>query len=259
MDKCANYLLNDTKSLGRGSFGEVFECELYNLSNVKNKLYARKYFSLCPDYDNSEIREIADLRQRFNVEIKSQCLLNSKNYDCIAPIVLFNTCGESPYFVMELAEMNLLDAIANGMTFAEKTNAVTSVIEGVKTIHENNYLHRDLNPKNILKYQGDKFKITDFGLVKDLNSLRAEIKTKFVGAMGTDGYMAPEVQDSGVFSVQSDIYSVGKIISKIHGDHEVQIRHIIRNCTNYFPEDRYKNAEELINDYRKVINAEDAA
>ncbi|MCD9491727.1 protein kinase [Photobacterium phosphoreum] len=259
MDQCVNYFLNDKKELGRGSFGKVYKCEVYNLTKTHKKIFARKYFSLCPEFDNTQAKEIADLRQRFNVEIKTQCSLNSKNHKCIAPIVMFNTNGEHPYFVMELAEKSLLDAINDGMSEQEKQKAITSIINGVLTIHDNHYLHRDLNPKNILKYKDGTFKITDFGLVKDLNTLRAEIKTKFVGGMGTDGYMAPEVNDNGIFSVQSDIYSIGKIISRIYPKPTQKIRTIISKCHAYFPEDRYKNAAELMDEYLLAINVKEIA
>ncbi|MGI2800595.1 protein kinase domain-containing protein [Photobacterium damselae] len=261
MDKCSNYLIeDDADELGHGSFGKVYECSVHNLTQTYSKRFARKYFSLSPDFDQTHVKEIADLRQRFNVEVKTQCILNNKNHTCIAPIVLFNTNGDKPYFVMELAEKNLLKCIQDGMTDLEKENAVTSIIKGLKTIHDNDYIHRDLNPKNILKYHDGCFKITDFGLVKDLNKLRAEIKTKFVAkGMGTDGYIAPEVEDSGEFSIQSDIYSVGKIISKIYPTPTPELRAIITKCQSYFAEDRYNNADELLDEYLKTINTKEAA
>lgn len=87
MDRCGNYLLKDGRSLGQGSFGEVFKVDVYNLTQTHMTTYARKYFSPCPDFDKTAIKELTDLRQRFLVEIKTQCTLNRINYDSIAPIV----------------------------------------------------------------------------------------------------------------------------------------------------------------------------
>lgn len=257
MDECVNYYIEDINSLGRGGFGEVFKVNVHNRTKKHTKLYARKYFSPSPDMDKTPIREIADLRQRFIVEIRTQCRLNARGYDFIAPIVLFNTNGDKPYFIMELAEGNLRDAINTGIE--DKTNAIISILKGVKLIHENNYIHRDLKPENILIYKEKErinYKISDFGLVKDLDTIRAEIKTKFrPNGMGTDGYRAPEINDSGTFTQQTDIYAVGKIISDIYaGNAPSNIREIVSKCTNYFPEDRYNSTAELLDLFVKISN-----
>lgn len=254
MDRCGNYLLKDGRSLGRGGFGEVYKVEVYNLAQTNVTTYARKYFSPCPDFDNTAIKELADLRQRFLVEIKTQCKLNRINYDSIAPIVLFNTNGDKPYFVMELAKCNLYESINNGMNDAERKSAVIQVLKGIITIHENNYIHRDLKPGNILYYADGKYKISDFGLVKDRDTLRAEVKTKFKpNHMGTDGYRAPEIHESGLFSFQSDIFAIGKIITDIYPtERSEKLRRLIAKCCAHWPEERYQSARELLEDFLKV-------
>lgn len=257
MDECVNYYIENLNSLGRGGFGEVFKVNVYNRTKNHKKLYARKYFSPSPDMDKTPIREIADLRQRFIVEIHTQCRLNALGYDFIAPIVLFNKNGEKPYFIMELAEGNLREAIKKGVE--DKTKAIISILNGVNLIHENNYIHRDLKPENILIYKGKgtiNYKISDFGLVKDLDTVRAEIKTRFnPNGMGTDGYRAPEINDSGIFTQQTDIYAIGKIISDIYaGKVPDNIKPIVSKCTNYWPENRYNSATELLELFIKILN-----
>jgi serine/threonine protein kinase len=42
------------------------------------------------------------------------------------------------------------------------------ILQGLKAIHENNYVHRDLKPENILMTKDDTLKIADFGLSKSL-------------------------------------------------------------------------------------------
>lgn len=255
MDRCGNYFLEDGGSLGRGGFGEVFEVKVHNLTQTSHKVYARKYFSPCPENDNTAVKELADLRQRFLVEIKTQCHLNKINYDSIAPIVLFNTNGDKPYFVMELAECNLKKSIGFGMSDEEKHNAVVQVIKGLATIHDNNFIHRDLKPDNILKYKDGRFKITDFGIVKDIDSIRAEVKTRFMAKeLGTDGYRAPEIDEDGLFSPQSDIYALGKIIGDIYSSKvDKNIRSVIRKCCEHWPEDRYSSADELLESFIKSV------
>lgn len=255
MDELGNYYIEDIgPKIGRGGFGEVFKCHVYNMSKTHRKAYARKYFSPSPENDNTPAREVADLRDRFLVEIKTQYSLNNLNYNCIAPIVLFNTLGDKPYFIMELAECNLRDCIEKGMNERQKVSAIVQVLKGVQLIHENEYIHRDLKPENVLRYPNEDYKISDFGLVKDLDTIRAEVKTRFKpNALGTDGYRAPEIGDYGQFSVQSDIYALGKIISDIYaGKTPQKIKSIISKCTQYFAIDRYNSVEELLEVYLKA-------
>lgn len=255
MDEFGNYFIEDVEKLGRGGFGEVYRVNVYNRSKSCVTQYARKYFSPSPENDNTPVREIADLRERFLVEIKTQYTLNSINYDLIAPIVLFNTNGDQPYFVMELAESNLRIIINQGMSDNEKQTSVIQILEGVKLIHDNQYIHRDLKPENILKYHNGKYKISDFGLVKDLDTVRAEIKTRFKpNALGTDGYRAPEIGDSGIFSRQTDIYALGKIISDIYaGTATGKVKNIINKCTAFIPEYRYDSVNELLEEFCHAV------
>lgn len=256
MDECGHYFIEDLEPLGRGGFGEVYKVNIYNHSRNHITQYARKYFSPAPENDQTPIREIANLKERFIVEIKTQYTLNAINYNLIAPIVLFNTRGEKPFFVMELAECNLRHAILNGMTDVEKKNAIIQILKGVILVHDNSYIHRDLKPENILKYRDGTYKISDFGLVKDLDALRAEVKTRFKpNALGTDGYRAPEIGDSGIFSKQSDIYALGKIISDIYaGAAPKEVNLIINNCTSFIQDFRYKSVDILLEEFCVAVN-----
>ncbi|WP_339275151.1 protein kinase domain-containing protein [Enterobacter asburiae] len=258
MDRCGNYYLEDQERLGRGGFGEVFAVKVYDLTKTHSKIFARKYFSPSPENDGSTIKAIADLRQRFLVEIKTQCDLNKINYDSIAPIVLFDSNGDKPYFVMEKAECNLFEAIKHGMDAHERKKAVIQILNGLKTIHDNRYIHRDLKTRNILKYDNGVYKITDFGLVKDMDLVRAEIKTKFEpNGIGTDEYRAPEISESGLFSVQSDVYAIGKIINDIYvSNTPIKLRKVIKTCREHWPEDRYKSVQELIFDFNFAMEEE---
>jgi eukaryotic-like serine/threonine-protein kinase len=153
-----------------------------------------------------------------------------------------------------LAESNLYESIRSGMSEPEKSSAVIQILKGIVTIHENNYIHRDLKPGNILYYAEGKYKITDFGLVKDRDTLRAEIKTKFQpNQMGTDGYRAPEIHESGLFSPQTDIFAVGKIIADIYcTERSERLRRLIAKCCAHWPEERYQDVQELLEEFMKV-------
>lgn len=254
MDQCGNYFIEDVSRLGDGTFGEVFEAKVYNASRTSFKIYARKRFAPGPEID-SHLSAVADLRQRFAFEIKKQCEFNRLNYDAIAPIVLFKIDCADPYFVMEKADCNLAVAIKLGLTDTQRIKAITDITSGLNIIHSHGYVHRDLKPQNILCYPDGNFKITDFGLLKDLDKVRAEIKTRFnPKGMGTPGYIAPEIDDSGIFSVESDIYAMGKVINDIYRNNLTpELSSIISKCCNFLPEQRYRSASELTREFLKAV------
>ncbi len=43
-------------------------------------------------------------------------------------------------------------------------DAIADVLNGLQYLHEHGYVHRDLNPKNILRH-GDRWKLSDLGAV----------------------------------------------------------------------------------------------
>ena len=61
------------------------------------------------------------------------------------------------------------------------------IVNGVKYMHDNGFVHRDLKLENILIGEGFEIKICDFGYTE-------KIDAGFVNRnVGTDGYLAPEL------------------------------------------------------------------
>lgn len=55
--------------------------------------------------------------------------------------------------------------------------------------HENGFAHRDIKLENILIGNDYSLKLADFGFASVVNE-----NSKFERVMGTEGYMAPEIQ-----------------------------------------------------------------
>jgi serine/threonine-protein kinase/endoribonuclease IRE1 len=87
---------------------------------------------------------------------------------------------------------------------------------GLQFLHNNEIVHRDINPSNILVMKNkENFvgKLSDFGFSKNL----PQDKSYWIsGACGTEGFMPPEVleakkkEELTIFSRRTDIYSLGK-------------------------------------------------
>ncbi|CDW74605.1 morn repeat protein [Stylonychia lemnae] len=108
----------------------------------------------------------------------------------------------------KLAEQNLGKHRDNtDMTNAKIADIMIQVIKVTIHLHNQNIIHRDLNPENILVFEnGQKFQICDFGksqLQSDSNSLD-----------GKSYFKAPEIGLSDEFSQSSkvDIWSLGMIL-----------------------------------------------
>lgn len=91
------------------------------------------------------------------------------------------------------------------------------ITSGLRHLHINGYIHRDLKPNNCLLHEtsdGIRVLVSDFGEVQSQNSMR-----KSTGATGTVSYCAPEVLRQeypggpfGNFTFKSDIFSLGMIL-----------------------------------------------
>ncbi len=73
--------------------------------------------------------------------------------------------------------------------------------------HNNNVVHCDIKPGNILVDQGGKVYLTDFGIARHMESTATDI-----GAAGTIAYMAPEQFLKEPLHASTDIYSMGVLL-----------------------------------------------
>lgn len=250
-----NYFIDSVGKIGSGGCGIVDKVKVYNATKDHYTWYARKTFSPSAENNKTKVKAFADLRERFLVEIETQCKLNLLNHNAIVHICLYETALENPYFIMELGVSNLEDDIlSNNLNEYEKCQAVLSILSGLKTVHDNNYIHRDLKPANIIRFPGGIYKLTDFGLVKDQDTLRAQVKTRFApNELGTEGYRAPESIDSGEFFKESDIYAFGKILKELYPTPSAELKKVISKCTAYFYDERYRDIDSLFIDYTNSI------
>jgi serine/threonine protein kinase len=121
----------------------------------------------------------------------------------------FNEDGDF-YLVQEFIDGHALtQEIVPGQRLSEKAvlNLLKEILEVLSFVHQNNIIHRDIKPQNLMRRHSDqKIVLIDFGSIKKIGALGAGLTI----AVGTPGYM-PSEQAKGKPRLCSDIYALGMI------------------------------------------------
>lgn len=102
---------------------------------------------------------------------------------------------------------SLQDIVETGGCKSESVLASISyrVLKGLAFLHSTHQLHRDIKPSNLLINHFGEVKISDFGIVREMENSMAKATT-FVGTLT---YMSPERIASEAYSYISDVWSFG--------------------------------------------------
>ena len=208
-----------TKSLGKGSYGEVFLTEIIG----KEGLYATKMM------DRSYYEREENIKRLYN-EIT---ILKEIKHPNIVNYIFSKKTKDHIYIVMEYCNGGSLSDCLGKYTakfkrlFNERIvqYLMKQIIKGLNEFHSKNILHRDLKLDNILinfPSEQDKeelnmlsasVKISDFGFSSILKDDKAFAKTN----IGTPIYKPPEMIDALVnnkniqYRTKADIWSLGII------------------------------------------------
>lgn len=221
--------------IGNGGFGIVEE-----VKGSQGQRFARKTF-VAPQNDSQAKMK---LKKRFSREVKTQLEIGG---DEIFPILDYDLNCEDPWFVMPLAQATYREQIKNDQFEGNVTvSALGDILNALQKMHDLGFVHRDLNPNNVLLHDG-KWKLSDLGAILPPNG--GTIVLTEDTAIFTESYCAPE-QRKNFHSAEptADIYSFGCILHDLFGkgqrtpyaQHtaEGDIGVIIERCTHLNPAKR---------------------
>ena len=186
--------------IGEGSFSTVLKVQRKKDGNI----YALKRvkFSKLSDKEKSNALN----------EIRILASINNKNIISYKE-AFFDKMDSSLDIVMEYAdEGDLFQLITEKkktkthFTEEEIWNALIQLLNGLRSLHELNILHRDLKSANVFLFKG--------GIVKlgDLNVSKVTRKGMGYTQTGTPYYASPEVWKDKPYDSKSDIWSLGCVI-----------------------------------------------
>lgn len=153
------------------------------------------------------------LAARFEREARTLAAIDDRHVIGIHVVVTGGPTNE-PFLVMELCpDGSLGDRLAGGLTLspAVALPVLADVAQGLAALHARGIVHRDVAPGNVLLV-GSGARLGDLGLARPADpGAAAQAATPPGAAIGTLGYLAPELLAGGPASAASDVYGLAAV------------------------------------------------
>jgi serine/threonine-protein kinase len=192
--------------------------------------------------------------------------------------------GDIYYIVMEYIKGKTLKEVIREkgkLSFEETVDYSIQIAEALAHAHANHIVHRDIKPHNIMITEDGRVKVTDFGIARAATSSTV---TNTNNVLGSVHYFSPEQAKGGYTDEKSDIYSLGivmyemitgrvpfegespisvalkhvqeEIVPPSHIDPTINknLEKIIMKCVRKEQMERYKSANELLVDLKRIKN-----
>ena len=189
-------LYNFKKQLGKGSFGEVWECEnKLNHNRVAIKMISKR-----------NIHRDEAMKKQMKLEFD---LLRKMDHPNIMRIFDAFENYSDIFIVSEFMEGGELAKRTDNRVMREKevSNIISQILRGLAYCHSKGVAHRDLKPENAMyetKNGNSTLKLIDFGL-----SAIVDKRHSFKEVLGSPLYMAPEIVTESPYNEKCDIWSCG--------------------------------------------------
>lgn len=228
--------------IGEGSYAIVYE---YTDVNYGKKIALKR-----AKKDLGE-RDLFRFRQEFET-------LKKLSFPYIVDVYNYNENRNE--YTMEYCDTTLRSYIRkhnNSLSSATRKRIALQFLYGINYIHRKNLLHRDISLQNALIKAFDAgavlVKLSDFGLVKDLESAFTRTRTEMRGTIRD-----PYLHNFKDYGRVNEIYAVGWVLSYIFTGRESlktgkdDVSHIIHKCTSSNLRERYQNVADIISDVERL-------
>ena len=290
----------DVKPLGEGGMGQV-----YKGYRIVERTGEKMPVAIKAAYDGIPDRVVERARREASVQFDNENLVRMYGFVETVSVDAVGNRKVRYYMIMELLIGVTLEDLMFGIVtdqygkqipFASElynqyqqnrdiavVRIMKAILSGLMTLHDNGYIHRDVDPSNVMVTTEGKIKLIDFGICKQLVSLESKDKSltssgEFIGKVN---YAAPELVLGDVRSQDytTDIYSLGVLLYQLCAGHlpfngtdqeilaanlhkslplnEVkgsEFRRIIRKSTEKTQSKRYATVSEMRVDLEKMVS-----
>ena len=224
---------SDDEPLGEGGMGKVYKGRCVDEKTGRSQNVAVKFmYSDLPPYAIEKARREAAIQFRNDNLIEMLGFIETEGKSVLGETVHhYHVVSELLQGVSldKMFEGKLTDQQGNLAPFAEKlykdyqqdanhfaVEIIKNILSGLMAMHDAGYIHRDIDPTNIMITTDGKIKLIDFGIAKKMNSLTTHDKhlTQAGQFVGKPEYAAPELV-LGAINEQNqttDIYAVGILL-----------------------------------------------
>ena len=258
-------------NLGGGGFGETFVAYDTHLPGSPQCVVKK----LKPEANDSTTLQTA--RRLFDTE--AQVLYKLGIHERIPQLLAYFEENQEFYLVQEYIYGHDLDEeIKPGEPISEVQviSLLQEILEILEFVHQQKVIHRDINPRNILRNDKDgKLVLIDFGAVKQITTqmVSPANQTQVTVAIGTPGYI-PSEQAQGEPRYSSDIYALGimsisaltglspdelekdddtnEIVWQKHAEVSQELAEIIDKMVRYDFRQRYASATQALEALRNL-------
>jgi len=229
----------DSTPLGEGGMGRVFKG-----FRVVERTGERTPVAIKAIYENIPERVVERARREAEIQLDNDNLI--RMYGFVETVsVIGNKTRVYYHVIMELLVGVTLENIINGVTtdqngmqipfaaeiynqYVQDRNITVirimkSILSGLMALHDKGFIHRDIDPSNIMLTIDGKIKLIDFGICKQIVSLESLDKALTATGvfMGKVNYAAPELVLGDVKSQNytTDIYALGILLYQLCTGH----------------------------------------
>ena len=218
------------KPLGVGGMGQVFKG-----TRVDEKTGVRIPVAIKFLFDDLPANVIERAKREASIQIHNENLVEMYGFIQIDEVTAPGKVHERYHVVSELLHGVMLYDLLKGkvtdnegelVPFAEELYRmyqnerrefavfiIKNVLSGIMALHDKGYVHRDIDPSNIMITSDRKVKIIDFGIAKQISTLNTQdqMLTTAGRFMGKAAYAAPELVlgDVSHQNETTDIYAIG--------------------------------------------------
>lgn len=277
--------------LGVGGMGKVFKGWCCSETSDQRREVAIKFL-----YSDLPSHVIARARREAAVQLRNDNLIEmlgfvetSEKDELGQPVVRYHVISEYLHGVTldKLLTGNVCDHKGNVIPFAQELygkymndsysfalTIIRNLLSGLMALHDAGYIHRDIDPSNIMITSNGKIKLIDFGIAKKLNGNNTKESSYTVDGqfIGKPKYASPELVRGLVDSqnATTDLYAVGILLYQLlvgkvpfdgemaevldmqlnkkmplHNVKQKQIKEVIKTATQKKRSQRYQSAAEF--------------